>query len=391
MDKERTDRIKKTLRAAKLDALILRLPENIVMACGVWPMNGFSYAVVTAKKGPVALIAPSCEDEEMGGCWAKDVRFFVWPRLNMPDPMAAIRDHLRDIARQYGFSHGRVGYEGSFEFVAPSHNAGECMVACESSVAWIKSVLPRAKWFDATSLLHELRATKTAKEIAKLRVAHKVAAFGHMKFYRSVRPGMTEAQLASLVYTECLTRGVALPGVKHVNVYPQISSGVNAHRAWRPIVTTGNRKLKSGEIAVLELAVCVDGFWSDTTRVKVAGKPSETQKRAFAAVKKAQAAALKAIKAGIPASKPDEITYAILKDAGFENDITHLTGHGLGFRYHEPEPFLIRGNEMKLRVGHVCSVEPGLYNRRWGGIRLEDNVVVTAHGCENLTRTPKRI
>lgn len=179
--------------------------------------------------------------------------------------------------------------------------------------------------------------------------------------------------------------------MKHVNVYLQISNGPNAHRAWRPIVTTGNRKLKSGEIAVLELAVCADGFWSDTTRVKVAGKPSAVQKRAFAAVKQAQAAAVNAIKAGVPASLPDEITYRILKAAGFESEITHLTGHGLGFRYHEPEPFLIRGNSQKLRVGHVCSVEPGLYHKDWGGIRLEDNVVVTATGCEVLTRSPKRL
>jgi Xaa-Pro dipeptidase len=275
--------------------------------------------------------------------------------------------------------------------VAPAHNAGELLVNAPNAVARLQSVLPKAKWSDATPVLNELRAIKTPKEIGKLRVAHKVAAFGHLKFYRSVRPGITEAQLASIVYTECLTRGVAVPGVRHVNVYPQISSGPNAHRAWRPIVTTGNRKLQAGEIAVLELAVCVDGFWSDTTRVKVAGKPSDVQQRAFAAVKKAQAAALKAIKAGIPASKPDEITYAILKNAGFEKEITHLTGHGLGFRYHEPEPFLIQGNTMKLRAGHVCSVEPGLYSKKWGGIRLEDNVVVTKDGCEVLTQSPKRL
>ena len=68
------------MRSGGLDALLLRLPENIVMTCGVWPMNGFSYAVLTAAEGPVALVAPSCEAEEMDGCWAGDVRFFAWPR-----------------------------------------------------------------------------------------------------------------------------------------------------------------------------------------------------------------------------------------------------------------------------------------------------------------------
>ncbi|MBI4026543.1 MAG: aminopeptidase P family protein [Verrucomicrobia bacterium] len=391
MDQERIKRIKTSLRAARLDALVLRLPENIVMTCGVWPMNGFSYAVVTASDGPVALVAPSCEDEEMGGCWAKDMRFFIWPRLNMPDPLAAIRDHLQQIARQHGLTRARLGYEGSFEWVAPAHNAGELMVACESSITWLKATLTGARWSDATSVLNELRATKTKAEIARLRVAHQVAAFGLETFMRAVRPGMTEAELAASVYRECLTRGVTLDGVRHVNVYPQISSGPNAHRAWRPIVTTGRRKLKAGEIALLELAVCADGFWADTTRVKVAGQPTAVQRRAFEAVKAAQAAATKSIKAGVPALHPDKVASDILKAAGFADEIVHLTGHGLGFRYHEPEPFLVAGNEQKLRAGHVCSVEPGLYSRAWGGIRIEDNVAVTPDGVEILTNATKQL
>jgi Xaa-Pro aminopeptidase len=68
-----------------------------------------------------------------------------------------------------------------------------------------------------------------------------------------------------------------------------------------------------------------------------------------------------------------------------------LTGHGLGFRYHEPEPFLMPGNAMKLRAGHVCSIEPGLYAPAFGGVRLEDNVAVTAEGVENLTKTAKTL
>jgi len=361
-----------------------------VMSCGTWPLNGFSYAVVTARDGPAALVAPSCEDQELAGCWAPDVRLFVWPRLNMPDPLTAIGDHLRDIARRHGLTRARLGYEGSFESVAPAHNAGEVMVPCERSIAWLKAVLPGARWSDATDLLHALRATKTTAEIARLRVANKVAAFGLEAFRHGARPGITEAALAARVYEACLTRGVALPRVRHVNVFPQISSGPNAHRAWRPIVTTGKRALRAGETVVCELAVCVDGFWADTTRTQVAGRPSAVQRRALAAVLAAQAAAVKAIRAGVPASRPDEAARRVLEAAGFADEIVHLTGHGLGFRYHEPEPFLVAGNEQKLRAGHVCSVEPGLYSRAWGGIRIEDNVAVTPAGAELLTHATRQ-
>ena len=391
IDNQRIKRLKTALKQAKLDAVIFRLPENIVMSFGVWPMVGFSYAVFTAKDGPVALIAPSCEDEEMGDCWADDTRFFIWPRLKMPDPLEVIRRDIQDIAEEHKLTNARIGYEGSFEAVAPSHNAGESMVVCESSIAYLKSILPAAKWSDATDLLNAQRATKTDMETAKLRICHRVAGFGLEKFMEAVRTGISEAELAALVYTECLTKGVELDGVKHINVYPQISSGPNSYRAWRPIVSTGKRRLNDGELALLELAVCVDGFWADVTRVKVAGKPSTIQEKAFAAVKAAQVAAIECIKPGVKASTPDIIAQKILIDAGFEKNIVHLTGHGIGFRYHESEPFLVEGNEIVLKTGHVFSVEPGLYDSEWGGIRLEDNVVVTQNGYEVLTKSVKEL
>ena len=108
-------------------------------------------------------------------------------------------------------------------------------------------------------------------------------------------------------------------------------------------------------------------------------------------VKAAQEAAVAAIGPGIEARVPHEVATGLLVEAGFEKHLFHLTGHGLGFRYHEPEPLLMPGNTMTLRTGHVCSVEPGLYGPKFGGIRLEDNVAVTEQGVENLTRAAKRI
>jgi Xaa-Pro dipeptidase len=390
MDQDRVERVQAALQKAKLDALVLRLPENVVMAFGVWPMNGFSYAVFTADAGPVALVAPTCEDEEMDGCWA-DVHFFTWPRLDMPDPLTAIRNAIGDVLGRHKLKRGRIGYEGSFDCVAPGHNPGEVIVPREGSKAFLESFAPSARWVDATSLLYELRATKTEREIARLRIAHQVAGFGLKKFHESALPGATEAELAALAYQACLTQGVRLRQARHINVYPQISIGPNSRRAWRPIVTTGSRRLRSGEVALLELAVCVDGFWADVTRVKVAGRPSALQKDIFTAVAAAQKAALASIRAGVEAWVPHEEAMRVLVDAGFQKYTLHLTGHGLGFSYHEPEPFLMPGNRLKLRVGHVCSVEPGLYGREFGGIRLEDNVAVTAGGVENLTKVTKTL
>ena len=104
------------------------------------------------------------------------------------------------------------------------------MVPGESSIAWLKSIQPSAQWLDATAWLHQQRARKTEAEIARLRLAHRVAGLGLNRFRQAVAPGISEAELAGLVYAECLGKGVRLPGVRHVNVYPQISSGPNSHR-----------------------------------------------------------------------------------------------------------------------------------------------------------------
>ena len=392
MDQDRVDRMRASLRQAKLDALVLRLPENIVMGFGVWPMNGFSYAVFTADDGPVALVAPSCEDEEMDGCWAETCGSSSgrgWPWATRWRRFAA---RSARVARHYKLARARIGYEGSFECVAPSHNAGEVIVPCESSIAFLKSLIPSARWFDATALLHDLRATKTEGEIARLADGP-----ARCRLWTGEVPRVGRARndggrnCRGGLYGLSCPRGRGFARSRHVNVFPQVSTGPNAERAWRPIVTTGKRRLREGEVALLELAVCVDGFWADVTRVKAAGKPSPLQRDVFAAVKAAQQAATAAIAPGVEARVPHEAATAVLVEAGFEKYVVHLTGHGLGFRYHEPEPFLMPGNTMKLKVGHVCSVEPGLYGSTFGGIRLEDNVAVTADGVEVLTKTAKTI
>ena len=140
---------------------------------------------------------------------------------------------------------------------------------------------------------------------------------------------------------------------------------------------------------MVEMAVVVDGYWSDLTYMAVAGEPSDRQREVHNQVLEAQQAAARAVKAGVPASAPDQAARKILEDAGLGPYFVHNTGHGVGFRYHEFIPFLTPGVESPLEAGMVTSVEPGVYIPGFGGIRIEDNVVVGEDGPIFLS-TPRQ-
>jgi Xaa-Pro aminopeptidase len=150
------------------------------------------------------------------------------------------------------------------------------------------------------------------------------------------------------------------------------------------MVITTTRRLQDGDLALLELAVVADGFWSDRTRVRVAGSATDMQRQVFAAVKQAQEAATAAIRTGVKAGEVDEAARAIIRAAGYDKEFLHVTGHGLGLRYHEPFPLICPGSDEVLEQGMLHTVEPGVYFPEMGGIRIEDNVLVTDSGAEVL-------
>jgi Xaa-Pro aminopeptidase len=135
---------------------------------------------------------------------------------------------------------------------------------------------------------------------------------------------------------------------------------------------------------LLELGLVADNYWADRTRVRIAGKASEAQQACFAAVIQAQEAAVAAIKPGIAASVIDDVRPLHNKSAGYGSFFPHITGHGLGFGYHESSPILGPQSQDVLEVGMLTSVEPAIYDKSFGGMRIEDDVLVTSTGARVL-------
>ena len=388
-DIDRLDRTRQSLQEAGLDALICRLPENIVMLTGYWPMNGFAFLVFPVTGEPV-LIAPVPEDTLALESWVQDVRLFPWGVVDSGDPFDSIGQLLRQATSDLGIKGQQVGYEGSFEFVAAPYVAGEPSVFSERTLSLIREACGDAL-VDATGLIHRLRLRKTRGEVERLRVVNDIARMGLQAFFENVVPGRREIEVAAAVESRVMTGGTGYESVKVARAWASVMSGPDAARAYKPHLLSTQRRLEPGDMALLELVVVADGWWADLTRTRVAGTARSEDRERWQIVVEAQQAACAAIRPGVPSNQVDKAARDVIEKHGLGDYFIHHTGHGLGLRYHEPEPFLHPAVAAPLEAGMVTSVEPGIYIDGWGGMRCEDDVLVTEHGIEILSEFSREL
>ena len=227
------------------------------------------------------------------------------------------------------------------------------------------------------AVLDPLRMRKDASEIASLRRAVEVAEAALEEVVSSLSPGLTEREICNR-----LTSAMLLGGGETVPIEPIVLSGP---RSALPHGRPGERRVETGEILLIDFVMTVNGYHSDITRTFVAGQePSGRLREVYAAVRAANEAGRAAVRPGVTCQDVDRVTRQVLVDAGLGEHFIHRTGHGLGLDVHE-EPGIVEGNDMPLEEGMVFTVEPGVYLEGWGGVRIEDDVVVTEDGCETLT------
>ena len=382
MDSERLKRTREAMVKQGLDALICRLPENVLLLSGHWPLIGWSFLLFPAEGRPLCVV-PHCDEREVREeLWEADCESFIFGVLTGGNPYEDIARALK--GRIAGSGYGRVGYEGSFECVAPPWNVAEPAIPAALTGAMLEDVFGADCLVDATDLLNGQRARKTPMEQAKLHTANEIATLGLQAFLEKADVGVSGIDLVAHVERTIMTCGPGHNGARRVRAFAQVSTGAEETAiAYRPMVISTARPMRAGDLAVLEMAVVADGFWSDRTRVRVVGEPTDEQRKAFDAVRSAQEAAIEAVRPGVTAAEVDAAARGVIHAAGYDDEaFLHVTGHGLGFRYHEPAPLICPGGETALEEGMVHSVEPGIYMPGMGGIRLEENVVVTATGRE---------
>jgi Xaa-Pro aminopeptidase len=245
--------------------------------------------------------------------------------------------------------------------------------------SWSKALAP-VELVPAGDLPEKLRAKKDEEEIAVIREAARLADAAYAHILHFVRPGVTELDLAAELESFMRKNGASGPSFDTI-----VASG---ERSAMPHGVASGRKLQSGEFVTFDFGALYQGYCSDLTRTIVVGEATDRHREIYGIVLEAQEHALANIRPGMTGREADALTRDVITRYGYGEFFGHGTGHGIGLEIHEA-PRLSQRSDTVLEPGMVVTVEPGIYIPGFGGVRIEDDVVVTESGIHVLTSSPK--
>jgi Xaa-Pro aminopeptidase len=389
-DEAKIGRVRDAMRKEGFNTLVLRIPENVTYLSDAWCGQGLTYLIFPLEGDPV-LIHPAGEVPPT--TWVSDSRLYPVETVDvLDDAVKAGTESVRTTLLDLGIRSGTVGVEQAWELVQGTYLRYEVNVSGERTIHALRERLSSYDLRDASSLLTRMRSVKTSQEVAKLRKANRVAEAGLETFERDLKPGVSEIELAARIEHDIVTDGILKHRVRRAVACAFVASGPTTAEAYKSVVGNTRRKLRRGDLAMLELDVVVDGYSSDTTRTFVVGKPRKDQKRLIDAVLDSETTAISAIRPQATASEITRISNDVISRHGLSEYLVHGLGHGIGVSVHEPIPTLHLRSKDVLQPGMTHTVEPGIYGRRIGGVRIEDDILVTQEGAKYLStfrRTPE--
>jgi Xaa-Pro dipeptidase len=365
-------------------------PDELVMITGHMPHWGASALLYFKDQKPI-LFVPEIEprDHIPDGL---EVREYPWGRLECADPFGVLVEAIRVALEKAGVKPERAGaYFGAARTALPMQAAEQNPFAEDFSSRIAEIVAkPDAQTQSAFLGLYLL---KTDEEVRRIRRANRVAGIGLQAFFGGLSVGATETCLASLVET-VIHAQIGQDGIFHSRGWATVQAGPHSADAGR-FNRSSARRLQDGDLVLIELATCVNGYWSDLTRTVAVGALSAELGRVLSLTRNAQEAAIAAVRPGAAAGEIDGIARGAIAQQGLAAHLTHGTGHHVGFRYHDPGFGLVPGAQEKLQAGMIVTIEPGVYVAEYGGgARIEDNVLVTESGHKVLSQDsqgPERV
>jgi len=362
--KNRQEQLSKSLRNNSLKAIALNPGPDLTYftgldfhlmerpVIGVFPADGLPF-----------IILPQLEQAKLDNLNFKINPFFynedqsLWPSV------------MKTAFSEAGLVSGKLG-------VIP-----HCLRLLE--LRYLEAASPELEIVSAQDLVASQRMVKGNPEIELMQEAARIAECALTATLSAIEPGVTEKEIASKLVGRLLHHGSdpALP------FFPIVAFGENSAN---PHATPTDRVLKSGELVLIDWGANAGGYYSDITRTFALGDIHPELEKVAEFVRKANAAGRAAVKAGVKTSSVDKAARKVIEEAGYGEFFIHRTGHGLGRETHE-EPYISQYNHTELVPGMTFTIEPGIYLPNRGGVRIEDDVMVTEDGCTTLTHLPREL
>jgi Xaa-Pro dipeptidase len=378
----RTQQIRSFLRQYDLLAWIAWRPDELVMLSGYVPFWGASLLIYFADAEPV-LFVPQIEPRDHIPA-ELHVQEYPWGDLKCSDPYSVLVSAVSKELVKARVEGEQVGVNSSASRISLPIQAAEQIPIPEGFAGQLSALIARPD-VECQAAFADLYLRKTPVEIEAIRLANQVANVALQVFFENLQPGITEAEVAAAVES-AIYRQIGRDGIFHSRGWAMVQSGPNSADAGRFNRSTG-RRVENGDLVLIELATCVNGYWSDLTRTAAVGSAKDEVEQILAIVRDAQQAAVDGVRPGVSAGDIDALARDKIAVRGFSSFFTHHTGHHVGFRYHDPGFGILPGESAQLRPGMVITIEPGVYVRERGaGARIEDNVLVTESGHEVLSR-----
>ncbi len=361
MNNDRFLRLLTSMQQENLDAIVLNPGFSFLYLTDLdFHLMERPTILLITKESEVQLILPELEASRANKVFSKNNIY------TYSDNPAFWPDFFKKTIGRLGLDQCRVGVEANrFRFL---------------ELELIQSSLPNCQIVSASSVFSDFRLIKDSKEIENMKKAAVIAQNALLETLKQPVEGMSEKQLASQLKINLL-----LQGSGELPFAPIVAAGENTAD---PHATPTDHVITQGELLLVDWGASYDGYVSDITRTFAVGNVDPKFFEIAKIVEKANEQGKFTSKPGVTAGSVDDATRSVITKAGYGEYFTHRTGHGLGMDAHEA-PYIFSENQQVLETGMVFTIEPGIYFPGQGGIRIEDNVVITESGSISLTDLPR--
>lgn len=357
-------RLAEALARRELDALALNPGPSLTYLTGLnFHLMERPVTVLFAPGRPPLIVHPELEKAKIEAL-PYPVEAVAYGEAPAGWPAA-----FRSAMQQTGIRDGKIGVEPARMRLLEFH--------------YLKEAAPEADFVFAEAALADLRLYKDPEEVRRMQQAVRIAQHALEATLPVIHVGISEREIASELMLQLLRHG----SDAELAFTPIVSGGPNGAN---PHASPGERPLQAGDLLVIDWGATYGGYISDLTRTFAIGAVDAELERIAAIVGEANAAGRAAARPGIACQEVDRAARQVIAAAGYGEYFTHRTGHGIGMEAHE-EPYMREGNEQILQPGMAFTVEPGIYLPGRNGVRIEDNVVITADGAETLSDLPRHL